>query len=318
MNLNFKIGVIIGILCLLSCNNDNNSYQGYVEGDDMYLSSPFGGEIIKKNVSRGDTVKKGDLLVNLDPNPEAISLAEIESRKISAENTYQDLLNPRRNPEIAAINWQIEKTKEQIKLAELRVDRYKKLYERNAGSKDELDAAKTKLEELKYGKAKLEADLQLARLGSREEQIKAQKSNVDAIDKQLQEAKWKVQQKLIKAPDDGIILDTFYERGEYVAQTKPIISFLDPKTLRAEFFVPVRLLPKIKLGDKVLLSFMGSDTKQSAYISYIADTAEYIPPLVYSNTNESKLVFRVRAKITENFSLFKPGMPVTVKLLLGS
>jgi HlyD family secretion protein len=53
----------------------------------------------------------------------------------------------------------------------------------------------------------------------------------------------------------------------------------------------------------------------SATISFIADRAEFTPPVLYSKENRAKLVFLVEAKPAQEVAAkLNPGQPVDVTL----
>lgn len=302
------------IMMITSCNgSDHQQFSGYVEGENIYLASPFYGVLQHLYVQRGQPVKKGALLFNLDPNPQQINIAQMQADLEQAKNTLVDLQKPRRLPEIAAIEAQIEQAKAQIKLAELRVDRFQKLYVRNASDRDTLDAAQANLQQQQELKKQYESNLTLAKLGSREDQIKAQVSAISSISEKLKEAQWELAQKTLYAPADGVIFDTYYNPGEFVIAQQSVLSLLTPENIRIEFFVPLGYLANIKLGQQITFDCEGCAINNPAVINYISPDAEYLPPLVYSRDNNSKLVFRIKAHINNPLA-FKPGQPVTVNL----
>lgn len=159
--------------------------------------------------------------------------------------------------------------------------------------------------------AQYEANLKLAQLGSRIYQIKAQQSMVNSLSAKLNNAKWELSQKTIYAPADGVIFDTYYRKGEFIAAQQSVVSLLTPENIRIEFFVPLKYLSKIKVGQKITFDCEGCKKKNPAVIQYVSPEAEYLPPLVYSRENSSKLVFRIKASIMHP-TQFKPGQPVVV------
>ncbi|RUQ85011.1 HlyD family efflux transporter periplasmic adaptor subunit [Legionella septentrionalis] len=299
-------------LFLLSCGNTPPiPYNGYIEGELIFLASPYSGILQKKAVERGQQVKKGQLLFELDPNPEILAIEQSKADLKQARKILQDLQNPSRLPELAALHAQIAQVTEQIELAKLRVQRYRQLVAKQAASKDVLDEAETRYKELQNLKAQYESNLELALQGSREEQINAQKARIEALAANLQQATWRLQQKSVVAPGDGIIFDTYYRQGEFVANQKPIASLLTPDNIRIEFFVPARALSSLHIGQSVNFTCDGCADRNEAVINYISPEAEYIPPLVYTYENRDYLVFRVKAAL-KNPQRFKPGQPVTI------
>ena len=297
---------------LIGCGKSRDPhYQGYVEGENIFLASPYSGVLVERAVSRGQWVKKGDLIFRLEANPEALLVKQSEAELLQAKKIYKDLENPRRDPEIAAIKAQIEQMNAQLRLAELRVKRTSQLFAKNAGDKDEMDAAQSHFEEVQHMKEQYQANLDLALRGGREEQLNAQQAQINALIAKLNQAKWQLAQKNGYAPDNGVIFDTYYIEGEFVGNQQAVASLLTPDNIRIEFYVPADALSDLSVGEKIMFNCDGCAQDNQASISYISPRAEYIPPLVYSRDNTDKLVFRVKAAIAHP-SQFKPGQPVTV------
>jgi HlyD family secretion protein len=198
-------------------------------------------------------------------------------------------------------------------LAAVRVDRYAKLYSKQATEKDTLDAAIAHLAQQQQLKAQYQANLDLAHLGSRMDKIKAQRSQVKALSAKMESLEWSLDQKKRYAPETGIIFDTFFVQGEFVGQERPVLALLTPDHIRIEFFMPLQDMHKIKNGQEIYFTCAGCPKRNKAIIGYISPRAEYLPPLVYSRDNSDKLVFRIKAQIP-NATEFKPGQPVWVSL----
>lgn len=302
------------IACLCACNqSEPTSYQGYVEGENIYLASPYSGILEQLAVQRGQHVTKDQLLFQLDPDPERLRVEQSASDLQQAKHQLQDLIQPRRKPEIELIQAQIAQVDANLTLAKIRVSRNEQLYKKNATDKDTLDEAVATMQAQQKQKEQYLADLKLAQMGDRDERILAQKAQVKTAEEKLADATWQLQQKTIKAPADGIIFDTYFRQDEFVASQQPVLSLLTPDNVRIEFFVPVTDLSKLKLGQTITFQCYGCETTSEARVSYISPEAQYIPPLVYSRENTEKLVFRIKAQLS-TFNQYKPGQPVTVFL----
>lgn len=302
----------IGTIFLNACvDSDDQGFQGYVEGENIYLASPYSGKLTYIAVSRGQRVSKGQLLYELDKDPQALHVAQYTADLNQANHILNDLKNPLRKPEIAAIKAQIEQTNARMQLIKARVLRNRMLYLKKFIAKDSLDATEAALKEQQKIKVQYESNLQLAFLGRRKERIAAQQAEVMSINAKLADAKWQLAQKQVYAPTNGIIFDTYYQQGEFVGSQQSVLSLLAPANIRIEFFIPVRSLNHIKIGQKV--TFKCDECLKTSYatISYISPEAQYIPPLVYGVENSDKLVFRVKAQIAD-FNQYKPGQPVMV------
>ena len=96
----------IAVALLGGCaKNSPDTFQGYIEGDYVYIASPLGGALDKLAVARGDQVKKGQLLFELERQSEAASLTKVEKNLAQAnasltlsESTFQRRKELRSSP----------------------------------------------------------------------------------------------------------------------------------------------------------------------------------------------------------------------------
>ncbi len=308
----FKLLAILLLIFLSACGgSQENQYQGYIEGENTYLASPYSGTLMQLGVQRGERVTKGQFLFQLDENPQIMLLKKGGQDIAQAKHMLNDLNEPLRPQEIAAIKAQIAQVEANISLAELRVKRYQHLYEKNASAKDTLDEAIENLTKQQKLKDQYVANLQLGEHGSRDEQIRAQEKKIESLTSEFEVAKWELAQKRMKAPNAGIIFDTYFTIGAFVGAGQAVLSLLSYDHVYAIFFVPKEDLARIKIGQEIMLSCDGCNKTEAAIVRYISPEAEYAPPLVYSRENHEKIVFRIKASV-KDYQYFKPGLPVTV------
>jgi HlyD family secretion protein len=118
------------------------------------------------------------------------------------------------------------------------------------------------------------------------------------------------------SPSDGTIEQIYYRPGETVPAGRPVVALLPPGNLKIRFFAPQAVLPELKYGDVVGISCDGCDKGLTAKISFIARSAEFTPPVIYSVEERAKLVFLIEAR-PERPEKFRVGQPVTVTLPQG-
>lgn len=311
--MNLKLLIIFLLTTVIAGCGDSEpeGFQGYIEGENIYMASPYSGILENLAVRRGEKVSKGQLLFQLDPDPQALLIKEYKADIYQAMHVLKDLENPHRAPEIAAIKAQIAQADARLELAQIRVARNRTLYNKKAIDKDSLDAAIASFNEQQKLKEQYQENLKLALLGSREEQIEAQKAQIASLEAKLAAEEWQVAQKRVYAPANGIIFDTYYRKSEFVGNQQAVLSLLTPDNVQVEFFVPVEELPNLSVGKKITFLCQGCLKSSNATISYISPEAQYIPPLVYGVENSDKLVFRIKAHLYE-FDQYKPGQPVMV------
>ena len=101
---------------------------------------------------------------------------------------------------------------------------------------------------------------------------------------------------------------------QMVPAGRAAVSILPPGNVKVRFFVPQAVLPKIALGDLVAVQCDNCERDIKVRIGFIAGSAEYTPPVIYSLEERQKLVYLVEARPDAPTDL-RVGQPVSVKLL---
>jgi len=115
------------------------------------------------------------------------------------------------------------------------------------------------------------------------------------------------------APAAGVIQQVYFRPGETVPPGRPVMSLLPPGNLKLRFFAPERVVQDVKYGATVNVSCDGCEPGLTAKVTFIASSAEYTPPVIYSLDERAKLVFLIEAR-PEHPEKFRVGQPVTVTL----
>jgi HlyD family secretion protein len=317
MNLFFRnAGAGLVLLALAGCApRTPPSFQGYIEGEFVYVGAPVGGLLTNLAVQRGAEVRGGQLLYELEGGAEAAAVREAEDRLTQAGARLENLKKGRRPTELAALEAQLKSAQASLNLSSLEWDRQVKLMEAKTISPQEFDAARIRREVDQARVNSLAADLETARLGARVDEIKAAEADVKASGAALDRAQWSLAQKRQPSPTNAWVQDTLYREGEFVAVGQPVVTLLPPANIKVRFFIPQDQLPSVQRGRKVRVRMDGAAAPLSATVSYVSPTAEFTPPVIYSKENRSKLVFMVEAVFPPDQARnLKPGQPVDVSL----
>jgi len=311
------VGLIAGLaMSLPGCSrNPANTYQGYVEGKFVYVASPQGGRLDHLAVTRGETIAVRHPLFTLDHEPEAAAARQAEQLLRVSQARLADLQTGKRPPEIDVTRAQLMQALAEKKKSVDILKSYESQYAAGGVSLTDLITARTAVESNTALVRQVESDLVVAALPARDQQIKAQVEQVAADRAAWEQAAWKLQQKQIASPRDGLVFDTLYREGEWVAAGNPVVQVLPPENLEVRFFVPEPVVGKLKVGQGISVHCDGCSSEVPATITFISTQCEYTPPVIYSNENRSKLVFMVIAKPqAERASELHPGQPVEVAL----
>ncbi len=115
------------------------------------------------------------------------------------------------------------------------------------------------------------------------------------------------------APVAGTIQQIYFREGEMVQAQRPVLSIMPPGNMKIRFFVPETELPKLAIGDEVKVTCDNCSADLTAKIYFIATTAEYTPPVIYSLDERNKLVYLIQARPSRPDAL-RVGQPVSVYL----
>ncbi len=313
-NLSRAVGLWGSLVLLAGCApRSSRTWQGYIEGEFVYVASPISGALTNLAVTRGLEVKAGQLLFELDREPEAAAVREAERRLAQARSQLEDLKKGRRPTEIASLEAQLAKARASSRLSELQFDRAQRLFDEQVIASEELDVARAQRDADHAQAESLAADLATARLGSRADEIQAAESDVEALAATWRKAEWALAQKSQSAPTNAWVHDTLYRPGEMVPAGNPIVALLPPTNLKVRFFVPQAELVLLPVGTGVKVHCDGAPAPLSATVSYLSTQAEFTPPVIYSQENRAKLVFMVEAVFSSaDARNLRPGQPVDV------
>lgn len=115
------------------------------------------------------------------------------------------------------------------------------------------------------------------------------------------------------SPSDGTVQQVYFRPGETAPPGRPVLSLLPPGNLKIRFFVPETRLSSIRYGETVRVSCDGCAKDIAAKVTFIAASAEYTPPVIYSREERAKLVYLIEAHPADPEKL-RVGQPVTVTL----
>lgn len=309
--------VVVGVIGLLAgCNRPpSNRWQGYIEGEFVYVASPLGGALEKLQVQRGQEVKAGEPLFTLEAVAEQTARDEAERRLVQARADLEDAKKGQRPTELEALQAQVQQAQAGLALAEKELARQQQLLSGGSATQQDLDRARATRDQDQQRVAQLEAELQTAGLGARPDRVEAAAANVRALEAALARAEWDLSQKGQRAPQAGTVFDTLYREGEWAGAGKPVVVLLSPQNVKLRVFVPEPKLGSLHVGDPVQVFVDGTIGAVTGKVSFISPRAEYTPPVIYSRENRSKLVFRVEA-IFDSATAMKlhPGQPVDVAI----
>lgn len=257
----------------------------------------------------GHRVKKGDVLVQIDPVDFQLAVDVAGAKLELAQRDLEYLLAWKREEEIAQLKAQLERTDAERDKAEADLKRSEQLLQRKAISQSEHEAAVAAFRRTQAACEEVEATLKMAQSGPTKEQIAVAEAKVAAAEAEVKMREEELSKTTIRAPYDAVISDRYVDVGDRVTALPrvEIMQLVDPEVLFAQVAVPERYQQWVKL-----------DAVAKVQADGVSDAVPGRVDLINSKVDLETRTFRIRITIDNRGGLFKAGGFVHVELPLRS
>ena len=290
---------------------------GYVEGEFHLIAPITTAQVAQLQVERGDRVAAGQVLVLMEKHDAEIALAEAEAALAQAKSNLEDLRQGRRPEEISVIRAALASARAQAREAETEAERQLDLRDRGVVPQSQVDAAQTRLDVARAQVAEIEANLAVARLPARPHQIAAAEAAVAQAQARRDAAAWQLDQRDLTAPAGGLVFEILRQDGEIAGPQAPVLSMLPDGAVKVRLYVPEADISSVSVGTRLSMTCDGCPPGQSATVTYVSNTPEFTPPVIYSLEIRQKLVYLVEARPDPGAGALKPGQIVDAVLGAG-
>jgi HlyD family secretion protein len=291
----------------------NEPFLGYVDGETLYIGPNEGERLAAVEVAAGSVVKAGDPLFIMATPILDRSQAEADARIGQLEAQVKNLQAATSRPEqIAVLEAGLERAQAAYVLSRNDYERQSKLFAAGHVAKAALDRAEMALKRDEASVKEARRQVEAARIPGRSQEIQAAEGALNQAREQLRAIDIRISRQSVKAPAAGVVQDVFFRPGEVVKEGQPVVALLPPENRKVRFYVPEPRLAGLRLGAQVRVSCDGCPNDLSGRISFIAGREEYTPPVIFSDVERAKLVFKVEARLEGKARELPLGMPVSV------
>ncbi|EKK3975106.1 HlyD family secretion protein [Cronobacter sakazakii] len=257
------IMVIGAIIWWFMTRNLETTDDAFIEGDAVTVAPKVAGYVTELRVKDNQRVKKGDLLVVIDPRDATaqrdqaqaqLSLAESQLHQAQAQLALAKVQYPAQRDQAKA-----QVLRAQAELANARAE-----YQRQRGvdpratSKQNIDAANAQLRSAEAGLANAQAQLEVAeqvqlQIRQQETNVEARQSQVEQARAQLQTAELNLSYTEVRAPFDGYVTKRNVQNGTLVQAGSALFSIVSPDIWVVANFKESQL-ERMRPGNKVEIS----------------------------------------------------------------
>jgi HlyD family secretion protein len=266
----FPALLVCATLALAGCTRPAPAgWQGYLEGEFVYIASPLAGRLEQLDVQRGMRVEAGAPLFTLERTAEVAAARQAADQVRSTQARLADLRKGSRPTELAALEARLEQARTAADLSRRERVRQEELFKTGATAANDFDRARLTDERNAQAVQELTARLETARLGARPDVIAAAEAEVAAAQAAKERADWSVAQKSQATPQAALVYDTLFRVGEFVPAATPVVALLPPANLKVRFFVPEADFARLKAGERIQVSISGQPPL-AARVSYLS------------------------------------------------
>lgn len=270
------IALVLFLIWKFLLNNTVSTDNAYVGAETASITSMVTGQVSEVFTSDTKQVKKGDLLVQIDPRDAEIAVAQAKAELIKAQRQYKQTQANSSSlssqiyvsgDAIQSAVAQVAKAKADLVKAQDDYNRRVQLSTSGAISKEELSTSQAAV-----NTAKAAFDVAQAGLAQAKSSQKAAQSNLDANEAlirganeestpdvlvaqaKLKQALLDLERTQIKAPLDGVVTRRNIQVGQRVSQGTSLMMIVPENQLYVDANFKESQLEKVRPGQKVTLT----------------------------------------------------------------
>lgn len=205
------------------------------------ISANIMGRIISMRAAEGDTVTRGQPLVEIDA---AESRTRLEKARAALEEAQAGMTEIERS--VDAANAAVKTAEANKQLADTTFGRYKELYDRRSATAQEFDEARWKARVAASELERAKAGVQVAISKRKQLSARIEQARADIANSQVYEGYSR-----ITSPVSGVVVKKFAEAGSTAAPGVPLLSVEDNSQYRLEAAVEESRSKSVRVGGRV-------------------------------------------------------------------
>jgi multidrug resistance efflux pump len=235
--------------------------DGTVRSYVVTMASEVAGRIVELPVRDNQLVRKGDVLLVIEPTDYqiALRLAEAAVQQAQANAETIDAQISVQQAQIAASQAQVEQAQAAVTFSQEQAARYKDLAQREYGT---VQMEQQTASNLLKDQAALRNEQAALTLAQRQiASLKAQRASAEATIAQASatrdQAKVNLERTQIHAPVNGWVTNLLAQLGDYITVGKNVISLVDADSFWVDAYFEETQLASIREGDPANVKLMG-------------------------------------------------------------
>lgn len=255
-------------------------------------------------VNKGDHVRKGQLLAQLENSDLAASAVEAKSVVDEAEASYHNITAATLPEEISKARLEVQSAKEALDAAQKLYESRRQLLEEGALPRRQVDEANVAFVQARSQYEAAAKHLEALEKVGQEAGTRQAKAQLEATKGRYMNAQAQLEYARITSPLTGVVTDRPMYAGEMASPSTPLLTVMDVSHLIARANVPASQLKFLKVGDEATIVAADSSTELQGKVTVIS-----------SALDQNSTTAEVWIKAVNPGESLKPGAAVEVSIV---
>ena len=281
-------------------------------------------------MQEGDQVKAGDVIARISDKDVRAELLKTEAQVREARANLRKLQAGTSAESIAVARAAVSRAQDAAKFAQAKLSRSKQLFEGQALSPQEFEAAQEQAVTAENDLAEARSQLRVFVRGTRPEEIEAARAAIDRLEAQQHLLETQMGLLDVVSPATGVVATPARElkemQGQFVGKGALIAKVYAVKTVTAQIVITEKEIGDVRVGQQVVLKsraypdmvFQGAVTTiATAAEGLSSGSADAAAAKTASTSSTGVRTFVITTEIDNRSGLLKPGMTGLAKVVGG-
>lgn len=306
----FRILVLLVFFLLVSCEEPPLQAVGQLESDRIELVAEFWEVITSINVTEGDSIQAGAIVLEQDTARIDLRIEESQANIRRIEAVFAEQMSGPRAETIDAAKAKLNAALIERDYRANELNRLAGLRARNLTSVETVDSAENFLKTAGASIELVSAQLAELEAGTRLEQIEQTNGQLDQARAQLASLQLDKQRLLVVSTTGGIVDSLLFELGERPRAGDVVAVLLSGDQPYARLYIPEPMRVQVRLGSQLQIAVDGLPGTLTGTVRRLASEATFTPYFALNERDRTRLSYVAEVRLPTQSERLPDGVPV--------
>ena len=306
----FRILVLPVFFLLVSCEEPPLQAVGQLESDRIELVAEFWEVITSINVTEGDSIQAGAIVLEQDTARIDLRIEESQANIRRIEAVFAEQMSGPRAETIDAAKAKLNAALIERDYRANELNRLAGLRARNLTSVETVDSAENFLKTAGASIELVSAQLAELEAGTRLEQIEQTNGQLDQSRAQLASLQLDKQRLLVVSTTGGIVDSLLFELGERPRAGDVVAVLLSGDQPYARLYIPEPMRVQVRLGSQLQIAVDGLPGTLTGTVRRLASEATFTPYFALNERDRTRLSYVAEVRLPTQSERLPDGVPV--------